>query len=679
MSSSTTVVGKSRAVQKQWVRTWDLNTQDNWKDSQLPCGGKAALLTRYPQYPMFLGDTLILGSVELPVTGQLILGDGANMVFNHITEDSCQVAKWTHRGRDEWWDPDAWMHPDYDDPSTSPVPHVHRIPCTRDSAVFTNTSQSLYSVHLSPPAISITNLSIGSKNFTTSEFALYARTSEGMFRFVGASSRTDGAPLYVESPGICADVTGCLCGTEGAASTICSIMSAKCQQPQCNSPIDMTGFCCPVCGAEVTINHSGTLPLAHVVELLRDHLQSSAIQHVAGYAAKMDDGLFHIYFTAVNENGDYKLASKTFIIKFDQELNVGGSHEALVSYSGDIIPTDSQGVAPHNVAATFITLTICLVIGVTVCYFRKRRATAQLSFMFRRLESSSRRVSVVSDMVGGRRPSATSSIFTYSREGGLRFFNPIFNQSMASLAGAGLTSISNDQAQIPPGNQVEGQRENPMYTAYENMTPEERQASEDALRARERILEAAGELAASMESLSVHNKDGKIVGPVNDLEVIVEERETKNDTVCPPQVVEVGDEINDDKDPLGMTDVTSLEEGKNHVDVIIGNPSKQAKPENFEENVCTTTLSIQDESGSEKDVVSDFVIKDQENTESQQACETITGQEFVESEEIQVQPFSPLELSNTSPSSSSSSYDDEMNTLSNLEGFASNADLNFES
>lgn len=58
------------------------------------------------------------------------------------------------------------------------------------------------------------------------------------------------------------------------------------------------------------------------------------------------------------------------------------------------------------------------------------RATAQLSFMFRRLESSSRRVSVVSDVIGGRRPS-TSSILTYSREGGLRFFNPIFNQSMA--------------------------------------------------------------------------------------------------------------------------------------------------------------------------------------------------------------------------------------------------------
>ncbi|XP_042210509.1 uncharacterized protein LOC121858266 isoform X2 [Homarus americanus] len=673
-------IGMSEAVQKRWVQTWDLNSPNNWKNGHLPCAGKAAILPLYQRSPMFLGDDLTLGSLELSLDGEVIFGDGANMMLDTSTKDNCQDATWTHHGQDKWWDPDAWEHPSFKDPSTSPIPHTHRIPCTRDGAVFTNPEESLYTVHLSPPTISVTSLSIGKKNYTTSEFATYTLTSEGNFMFTGASS-SDGAPLYVESPEECRDVTGCLCGTESAASIICGIMSAKCLSPQCNKPIQMTGFCCPVCGAEVTISHSGTLPLASLSALLADHLKTPALQHVSAYAAKMDDGFHHVYFTAVNEKGDYKLAAESFKKKFDQELNAGSSYEALVAYSGNIIPKESnRSVAPHNIGvivAILITLAICFAIGAAVYHLRKRRATSRFSFMFRRLESSSRRVSVASDMVGGRRASTTSSIFTYNREGGLRFFNPIFNQSMASLAGAGLSSAINENIQVPAGDQVEGQHENPMYTAYQNMSPEERQASEDTLRARERILEAAGELVASMESSPILNKDVKTIGPTSDLGVIEEEREPKTDASDLNETTDNGTEETNDKNsnPLESFNVSSLQKDKTDGDVLIDDSQSEVKLDDSEDKTCTTNVSLQIESDSSTDAVkSELTAKDPINIEEKEIDGSVTKQDLTETEDTQGHPASSLNLENYSTSSSSD--DDASFTPKNLEGFTPLVELN---
>lgn len=86
------------------------------------------------------------------------------------------------------------------------------------------------------------------KNYTTSQLATYAQTAEGSFRFIGASSSTDGAQLYVEDPQPCTDVTGCLCTNQDAEAKICGIKSSKCPPAPCDSAQNIEGFCCPVCG-----------------------------------------------------------------------------------------------------------------------------------------------------------------------------------------------------------------------------------------------------------------------------------------------------------------------------------------------------------------------------------------------------------------------------------------------
>nr|XP_027224979.1 uncharacterized protein LOC113817167 [Penaeus vannamei] len=342
----------------------------------------------------------------------------------------------------------------------------------------------------------------------------------------------------------------------------------------------MEGFCCPVCGAEVIISHNGSLPLQSILTLLQKHMKTLVAENVQGYAAKMSDGMYHVYFTSSSEIGNYKAASKSFKAKFEKELNSGGTHAAIVSFSGSIIPQTADSTS-SNLLSVFITLTIIFAVAAAVYYFKQRRAASQLSFMFRRLESSSRRVSVVSHM-GDRRASTSSSIFTYTRDGGLRFQNPIFNQSMASLAEANATSVINESAL---GEQLDGERENPVYNAYEQMSPEERQANEETLQARERILEAAGDLAAVLES-SVQNMDAEPGTSRTDLEDIAEEKEAQTiENDGEPDKDDIKE--TSDTDPLGITSVSFPD--KEFLDSL-----DTSLPEKSTEN-ATDTISKVDE------------------------------------------------------------------------------------
>ncbi|KAK7060638.1 hypothetical protein SK128_016648 [Halocaridina rubra] len=524
--TSVLAIGKSEGVDKRWVRTWDLDDKGNWEDRKLPCRGKTATLPIHPSNTIFLGARVTVGILELPESGQFIFGDGANLVLDDGAENNCQDTKWVHHGPDSWWDPKAWSYPHYDDSDTSPVPHVHRVPCTRDTVLFTHQNQSLYSVHLSPPAISVSKLKIGEKEYTTSELASYMRSLEGSYRFKGVSSTEDNAPLYIEAPSECSDITGCLCGTEDATNKICNIMKQKCPSANCINPIKMTGFCCEVCGAEVTVAHNGSLALDQVQKLLKKHLTTPVARNIVAYSAKMNDNLFHVYFTAINENGNYKAASVAFRKKFEQELSASGQHTTLLAYSGRIQVTPRRGPSANSVAASFITLAVCLALGLAVYYLKNRRITSDLSFMFRRLESSSRRVSVISDF-GGRRLSTASSMFlpSYSREGGLRFLNPIYNQSIPSLV--------SDPRERPEGSvtssegQAEGQHENPMYIAYENMTPDERQASEDALKAQGKIIQDSEDIIVDETKQEIVHELQTICST---LDVISEEKLATNES-----------------------------------------------------------------------------------------------------------------------------------------------------
>ncbi|CAL4149310.1 unnamed protein product, partial [Meganyctiphanes norvegica] len=307
---------------KWWVRTWNIEDSGNWEAGVAPCSGRQITLPPRPDHPLFLGSALKVGSLSLPLDGELIFGSDAKLTLDNAIDDSCKFpqegSEWTHTGSDSWWDPFAWSHEkNFRDPSASPVPHVHRVPCTADVAGFPNASASLFQVHLAPPRIAVQALSVGKKNYTTSEFASYARSSS---RFIGTSSGL--VPIYIESADPCWDITGCPCARDtpgdgqpqflSRAAAICEVARPRCPKPICSNPIPMEGFCCDTCGADIAINHGGMLALTNVKQLMSGFMADEQPKDVLSHAAKMDDDKIHVYFTATSNQGDYQAAAKAF-------------------------------------------------------------------------------------------------------------------------------------------------------------------------------------------------------------------------------------------------------------------------------------------------------------------------------------------------------------------------------
>jgi len=72
-------------------------------------------------------------------------------------------AKWSHKGKDKWWDPLAWEIPADLLPNTTAVPDTHRVPCITDYVTFPDPGKFLTPVHFTPPLISVLGITIGNK------------------------------------------------------------------------------------------------------------------------------------------------------------------------------------------------------------------------------------------------------------------------------------------------------------------------------------------------------------------------------------------------------------------------------------------------------------------------------------------------------------------------------------
>ncbi|XP_076033250.1 amnion associated transmembrane protein isoform X2 [Oratosquilla oratoria] len=543
-------------VGKEWTMTWNMNNELNWKNWRLPCKGQEALFPATLSHPAFLKGDMTLGSLTLPLHGSILLGEGSRLRLDPHIPETClggsaeEARSWVDDNLpSHWYDPLAWKDSKYD-PLSSPVPDVHRVPCLADSVRLPSSSEALYRIKFTPPAVTVNSFIIGNQTYTTSSLVTFAQTPEGRERLEG-SSGPNSALAYIDSYTPCLDITGCPCGTEGLAfKKICEIAKKKCPKPNCAKPIKPVGFCCPACVADVTIDHKGTLSLADLRNLVEAFVSSAATKSEVGtasaYVAKMQDGLMHVFLKGARGHAmDYTALAELLMKKLKEDIvNKGGSISTVLT-SGYAVAASAWtrgGGSISKGAIVAIIFLLCIVVAAAAVYVFKRRRPLDnmITFSFRRL-SLDRRISVV-DVLGRRASTASSNMTTpctFTREThGLRFHNPIFNQSMASLAALPATPEAVDDYEVDENKDAECERENPMYTAYEKMSPEEKEKADEQLKARDRIMSAAAGLAAAAEEMSAAAVSLK-----------------KDDQIIPPQRTEVYIELagkeTDDSQPSG--------------------------------------------------------------------------------------------------------------------------------
>lgn len=206
------------------------------------------------------------------------------------------------------------------------------------------------------------------------------------------------------------------------------------------------------------------------------------------------------------------------------------------------------------------------------------------------------------------------------------------------------------------------------------------QASEDTLRAREKILEAAGGLVATLESSVGYNKEGKVTGiAANDLEVIQEEGETKIDATNTRESAEDDKEhVRDSNmDPLGIADVKTTNEG-NSVNDLEDDSAAKAKHEDSGSSLSTGEVAEKDDDSNKIPMPSDDTIQDLVSIDTEPTEDSSSKVEESDSLDIFAKPGTAPEEKELPSSSSSSSEANEPSAIENLESFSPQVNLNFE-
>ncbi|KAK2560057.1 Protein amnionless [Acropora cervicornis] len=200
------------AVTKRWLPNTNFNNSANWDKGRVPCVGDNVQLNQEGRpLAVSLRTVHTLKSLSLPVEGEVIFFDGAELHFNERQEkiDPSKVCK---DSRDlhfvasvkDWHNPSNWKDDTLTASFSNVVLHMDNVPCVHDTVLFPEGQSDM-----------------SFKDFYTSKY--------GSFQF---------------------NLTG-LTNITSEQYTICS--HVKCKKATCSDSFKPEGSCCDICGTLLKI------------------------------------------------------------------------------------------------------------------------------------------------------------------------------------------------------------------------------------------------------------------------------------------------------------------------------------------------------------------------------------------------------------------------------------------
>uniref|UniRef100_A0A6A7G2T7 Protein amnionless n=1 Tax=Hirondellea gigas TaxID=1518452 RepID=A0A6A7G2T7_9CRUS len=493
------------AAVKSWKYDWNLESVQNWRGGNPNCGNTHAVLPTTLDYTTFVGSAVSFASLYLPVTGEIVFGVGGSITVGPTLPKrrDCPTAphniSWNHFGKDNWWDPGAWSIPEHLKADEKAVPDVHRVPCGSDLVILPDPSKHLSPIHFTPPAVYVTSITIKNKNYSTSEFMDYSvrNVSE---QLTGYSDVRHRAMLYAEEAVNCLGGRDCKCSVYKEVNTVvCSAGGARGGEcggvaPACTDPILMQGFCCPSCGVDMTIPSSYPGRKSDLDGVLRKIRKTQEGRQVSSYAGLMSDDLYHVFLKPKTGNADYKTVANMVLKEIREVVGDGTTSAIVLLSSGEMTSKVAQNAATAAIVSVLLLLAVAalLYFAYKKGYVHVPSPSSSSNFRFRRMSmvafNRMSRISLQSDALSSRRPSditttASSTDTSYNPSTGLRFSNPVFSKSTASLAAMpidpeGEGPASQDEPSVGGEGASASSHENPMYSAYMHMTPDEKKATD---------------------------------------------------------------------------------------------------------------------------------------------------------------------------------------------------------
>ncbi|KAL7646094.1 UNVERIFIED_CONTAM: hypothetical protein RMT77_002995 [Armadillidium vulgare] len=449
----------SEGVIKWFTSSSDFSNENNWFNKVGPCSGRAVKFLKKIDFPVLIDKKISLKSIEVFNDVEIIFGKDSTIELSNRKNNSCDdheldYSLFESRTKGYWWNPESWSCDSKRNRENCnlAVPDILRVPCLSDQVRFPSVNDSVYRIIFTHPVPSVQSLFIGEKNFSTSDFYDFTVSVEGAQRIIRESSPSTRllAPLFVESEGLCENPTGCLCHRNTDTNQICQYMKKKCPKPSCKSPINMFGFCCKKCGAEISLSHNATLSIFNLKTLVKRVLEKEESKGIDAFCAKMNDDLYHVYFIPKDETVDYMDSVSLFSDLFSKDFNGDGKYVFQKKFAtGTIAEKLKMANSESSKIAIITSLIIIILLVMFAVYLYRRKRVYDIPFMFRRLSfrrmsaRSSRSVSI---------PSVHVASFVSSS--GRSFINPAFVedperiQSFPSLPVLGEITTDQEEPEI---------------------------------------------------------------------------------------------------------------------------------------------------------------------------------------------------------------------------------------
>ncbi|XP_065090952.1 protein amnionless [Ochlerotatus camptorhynchus] len=318
---------------KMWRYNLAFNNPLNWNADQLPKPGQSI------QYPVKLNalaelpSSISVGSLILPSSGAVLIPETDFSLLFENDRKYRETAVFKTPIRRPYYSTHNWQ--EVDDlgnvviGSNRATPHVERIPCQFETAVFGKVPSPIDLQYHS--AIEAKDISFGGSK-GLDEFRRFLVSDLGQYVFYNAEET-----LVTE--GKCGSPEKCPCQPEWVKEAVCA--NEVCPVPNCLSPIVPKGHCCAICGSVLSVDLSNfveNFDLSDFIRKLDRKIASSEVdQSLVEYHVSVENYALQLVLI---DKGDYdeqsvqlmKSLEPYFVMRFRNGHNVVHSGQPHIPY-----------------------------------------------------------------------------------------------------------------------------------------------------------------------------------------------------------------------------------------------------------------------------------------------------------------------------------------------------------
>lgn len=239
---------------KVWLPRVDFALSTNWQPEGFPASGQKVVFPSKLNAVVGLPvGVLTLSSLILPQQGGILLPENS-FSLNLVSRKPSEVKQSTFKSpiRSAYYSGSNWAI--YDEqqqrvvvsPSNEACPHIERVPCQYETAVFEADQSMLQPVDFQyHESIEVGNIRLGRSVEGLENFQTFLSSTLGQFLFYNAEDT-------LIRQGKCSNAEKCPCQEEQKMDAICA--NVDCPNTHCLSPIQPSGHCCPLCGSVFRTN-----------------------------------------------------------------------------------------------------------------------------------------------------------------------------------------------------------------------------------------------------------------------------------------------------------------------------------------------------------------------------------------------------------------------------------------